>query len=84
LRCYYLWYHNPELSLTDIAGLLREVPLQTTTVVNYILEAARLEKLPFEKERLRAVLGELPKEVVSGRYRILSRACEGEGVGKRD
>ena len=34
LRCYFLWYHNPDLSLSDIAGLLREVPLQTTTVVN--------------------------------------------------
>jgi exonuclease 3'-5' domain-containing protein 2 len=58
------------------------VPLQTTTVVNYILEAARAEKLPFEKDRLRAVLGELPKEVVAGRYKTLIRACEAEGVGK--
>ena len=82
MRCYYLWYHNPDLSLPDIAGLLREVPLQTNTVVNYILEAARTEKLPFEKERLRVVLGELPKEVVAGRYRTLSRVCEDEGAGK--
>jgi acid phosphatase family membrane protein YuiD len=82
LRCYFLWYHNPDLSLPDIAALLREIPLQTTTVVNYILEAARAEKLPFEKERLRDVLGELPKEVVAGRYRTLSRACEAEEVGK--
>jgi hypothetical protein len=51
-------------------------------VVNYILEAARAEKLPFEKERLRAVLDELPKEVVAGRYKTLIRACEAEGVGK--
>lgn len=51
-------------------------------MVNYILEAARAEKLPFEKERLRDVLGELPKEVVAGRYRTLSRACEAEEVGK--
>ncbi|KAG0645265.1 Werner syndrome ATP-dependent helicase [Hyphodiscus hymeniophilus] len=82
LRCYFLWYHNPELSLPDIAALLREVPLQTTTVINYILESVRAERLPFEKERLRGVLAELPKEVVSGRYRTLSRACEAEGVGK--
>jgi acid phosphatase family membrane protein YuiD len=62
---------------------LRDVPLQTTTVINYILEAARAEKLPFEKERLRAVLGELPKEVVAARYKTLMKACEGDGVANR-
>ncbi|PSS25206.1 hypothetical protein M430DRAFT_114703, partial [Amorphotheca resinae ATCC 22711] len=76
LRCYFLWYHNPDLSLQDIAALLREVPLQITTVVNYILETIKLEKLPFEKERLKSVLGMLPKDVVWGRYRTLARACD--------
>lgn len=61
---------------------IQEPPLQTATIVNYILESVRAEKLPFEKERLKDVLAELPKEVVSGRYRTLSRACEAEGVGK--
>lgn len=76
LRCYFIWYHNPDLSLQDIAALLREVPLQTSTVVNYILETIKLEKLPFEKDRLKNVLGMLPKEVAWGRYRTLVRACE--------
>jgi len=61
--------------LQDLAAILREVPLQTNTVVNYILEAVRLEKLPFEKDRLRDVLGMLPKQVVAVRYRGLARAC---------
>jgi hypothetical protein len=118
LRCYFLWYQNPGLSLPDIAGMLRvglshgdssrifafvkainffcqsstsleklltkvqEVPLQTSTVVNYILESVRAEKLPFDRDRLRQVLTELPKEVVNGRYKTLSRACDVEGVEK--
>jgi exonuclease 3'-5' domain-containing protein 2 len=79
LRCYFIWYHNPDLSLQDIAALLREVPLQITTVVNYILESIKLEKLPFEKERLKGVLGMLPKDVAWSRYRTLARTCN-EGV----
>lgn len=75
LRCYYIWYRNPDLSLQEIAALLRDTPLQTTTVVNYILEAIRLEKLPFEKEKLSRVLKVLPKEVIWGRYRTLARTC---------
>jgi hypothetical protein len=77
LRCYFLWYHNADLSLPDIAALLRETPLQTTTVVNYILEAIKAEKLVFEMDRLREVLGTLPKDVVASRYRALSRAVNG-------
>jgi hypothetical protein len=52
------------------------------TVVNYVLESVRAEKLPFEQERLRSVLAELPKEVANARYRTLSRACDVEGIGK--
>jgi hypothetical protein len=74
LRAYFIWYNNPSLSLPEIAALLREIPLQTTTVVNYIVEAIRVEKLPFEKQRLRDVLGHLPEGVVRGRYRGLGRA----------
>lgn len=73
LRCYFLWHHNPDLSIQDIAALLREVPLQTSTVINYILDSVKVEKLPFEKERLKEVLGFLPKEVVQSRYRTLAR-----------
>ena len=76
LRCYYLWHTNPSLSLAEIAALLREVPLQTNTVVNYILEAVKTENLPFAKERLKSVLEVLPKEVAWGRFRTLARAVE--------
>jgi hypothetical protein len=75
LRCYFIWYHNPNLSLQDIAALLRDMPLQTATVVNYILESVKLEKLGFEKERLATVLKMLPKEIATSRYRALAKAC---------
>jgi hypothetical protein len=82
LRCYFLWHHNPDLSIQEIAALLRDVPLQTSTVINYILESVKVEKLPFDKERLKEVLGFLPKEVVQSRYRTLARACGEEFPGK--
>lgn len=75
LRCYFIWYHNPNLSLQDIAASLRDVPLQTATIVNYILESVKLEKLEFEKERLATVLEMLPKEIATSRYRTLAKAC---------
>lgn len=48
---------------------MRDPPLATTTVVNYILEAIRLEKLPFERERLREVMVLMPVDVLESRYR---------------
>lgn len=81
LRCYFLWHLNPTLTLRDMAALLRETPLQTSTVINYILEAIRMEKLPYRRERLRTVLGELPGEVVRSRYRALAKEVEGAGDG---
>src|SRR6266536_786012 len=56
LRTYFLWSFNPELSLGEIAALLRDPPLQTRTVASYILEAIKLEELPYEHDRLRHVL----------------------------
>lgn len=56
LRTYFLWSQNPELSLEEIAVLLRDPPLQTRTVASYILEAVKLEELPYEQGRLKDVL----------------------------
>ena len=73
LRAYFIWHENPNLSIENIAALLREKPLQPSTVKSYILEAVRLEQLPYDKSRLRAVLEPLPKSVWY-RYRPLARA----------
>nr|XP_036578439.1 3'-5' exonuclease [Colletotrichum truncatum]KAF6785682.1 3'-5' exonuclease [Colletotrichum truncatum] len=80
IRSYYIWKDNDDLNPEAIAKILREPPLQTMTVVNYILEAIRLEELPFDKERLKnEVLGLLPKEVLQGRYKtIMQKASEPE------
>lgn len=43
LRAYHIWQSNPEMSVEDIAAKLRDPPLQTATVTNYILEAVRAE-----------------------------------------
>lgn len=43
LRAYHIWQSNPDMSVEDIAAKLRDPPLQTATVTNYILEAVRME-----------------------------------------
>ena len=81
IRAYRIWYENATLDPEGVAKLLREPPLKTNTVVNYILEAIRCEKLPFEKPRVRdEILSWLPKEVLAGRYRSLAEAAEVEEV----
>ncbi|WQF79744.1 Putative 3'-5' exonuclease domain, ribonuclease H-like superfamily [Colletotrichum destructivum] len=72
VRAYYIWANNGDLPPDVIAKILRDPPLQTYTVVSYILEAIKLEKLPFDKKRLRnEILHLLPKEVLQGRYKAL-------------
>ncbi|OHE95425.1 3'-5' exonuclease [Colletotrichum orchidophilum] len=72
VRSYYIWKDNDNLTPEAVAKVLRDPPLQTNTVVSYILEALKLEKLPFDKKRLRdEILYTLPKEVLQGRYKAL-------------
>ncbi|KAK0636356.1 hypothetical protein B0T17DRAFT_503820 [Bombardia bombarda] len=54
LRAYYLWRNNEDLHPERIAALLRDPPLKTSTMVSYILDAIRLDKLPYDKARMRA------------------------------
>ncbi|EFQ27871.1 3'-5' exonuclease [Colletotrichum graminicola] len=73
VRSYYIWRNNADLTPEAIAKVLRDPPLQTNTVVSYILEAIKLEKLPFDKKRLRnEILHLLPKDVLQGRYKALT------------
>ncbi|KAL8770730.1 MAG: hypothetical protein Q9209_003597 [Squamulea sp. 1 TL-2023] len=69
LRAYFLFHHHA-LSLTDIASLLRNPPLQKSTVASYILEAARLDRLELQKERVGLCLECLP-EAGRARYQWL-------------
>ncbi|KAL1863073.1 hypothetical protein VTK73DRAFT_6475 [Phialemonium thermophilum] len=77
LRAYRIWHANRDLDPETIAGLLRQPPLQTATVANYILEAIRIEKLPFDATRLqKEVLCRVPPDIQSRRYKTLLKACQ--------
>jgi exonuclease 3'-5' domain-containing protein 2 len=76
LRVYALWYSNSSLSIADIASMLRDPPLRNSTVAAYILDSIRLEKLPFDKERLRKVLKTIPDSRAMWRYKSLWKLVE--------
>lgn len=56
LRAYYIWHNNEDLQPNSIAKLLRDPPLQTNTIVSYILDCLVKEKLPYNSDRLRSEL----------------------------
>lgn len=77
LRAYFVWQANDGMKPADVARLLRDPPLQTGTVIGYILDAIQAEKLPFQKERLRSeVLSLLHPALASGKYRAVVKQCE--------
>ncbi|KAG7119576.1 Werner syndrome ATP-dependent helicase like protein [Verticillium longisporum] len=76
LRSYYLWHDNEGVGPEEVASILRVPPLQTNTVVGYVLEAIKLENLPFDKKRLRnEVLHLLPRDVMERRYPAIFKAA---------
>ncbi|KAM0287435.1 hypothetical protein ACHAQH_000386 [Verticillium albo-atrum] len=76
LRSYYLWHDNDGVGPEVVAEILRDPPLQTNTVVGYVLEAIKLENLPFDKKRLRnEVLHLLPKDVMERRYPVILKTA---------
>lgn len=78
LRAYYLWYKNEDTGPEKVAALLRDPPLSTSTVVNYITNAIKTDKLPFDKRRLREeILATLPKGYLDHwRFKSLVEACQ--------
>ncbi|KAJ4319682.1 hypothetical protein N0V84_006236 [Fusarium piperis] len=54
MRTYFLWHDNQELTPESIAKLLRTPPLQTNTVISYIMDAIVVDDMPFSKPRLRS------------------------------
>jgi len=64
LRAYYIWREDKSLDPQAVAKLLRDPPLQTSTVVSYILMAIKLEGLAYDKDRLRnEVLSRVPQSL---------------------
>lgn len=80
LRTYYMWHTNSDLNIKDIAAVLRDPPLKTNTVVSYILNAIVVEKMPYDKVRLKGeVFPLLDQRVkVGSRYGALVRNCDKE------
>lgn len=72
LRAYALWHHQ-SFGLDEVAKLLRDPPLQMSTVASYVLESIRMENLPYDLARMEEPLRCLPSQVVQTRYRRLSR-----------
>lgn len=81
LRAYYIWRNNTDLKPEGIAKLLREPPLQTNTVVGYILSSITAETLPYEKKRVQdELLAALaPGALKSSRYQALVKECQTPG-----
>jgi hypothetical protein len=85
LRAYYLWHANEDLKPDDIAKLLRRPPLQTNTVVSYILEAVTGEKVPYCRVRMRdELLASLsPTARAHPRYQTFVKACQDASLASR-
>ena len=72
LRAYALW-HTQSIDLAQVASLLRDPPLQLSTVSGYVAECVWVEKLPFEESRLQEVIKLLPRVLVLGRFKYFIR-----------
>lgn len=59
MRAYALW-HAQTLELKQVAGLLRQPPLASSTVAMYVFDAVKQEDLPSERERLSEALRYVP------------------------
>lgn len=84
LRAYFIWHANDDLSVDSIARLLRDPPLQLLTVCGYILEAVKVEKLAYDRVRLRQVLDLYPPDVAQRRFPRLVRATANVSVPPSD
>lgn len=69
LRAYHIWHANADLDVEGVARLLRDPPLQASTVAGYILASVHSEQLPYDGVRMKTgVMNCLPEEVVKKRY----------------
>jgi hypothetical protein len=86
LRAYYIWRSNDDLTPGDISKLLRDPPLQTNTVITYILNSVTSEKLSFDKARMKnellAILAPAARD--SPKYQALVKECEGNDIGDQE
>lgn len=69
LRAYHIWHTNEELDCASLAKILRDPPLQTTSVAGYIMSSVHMEKLPYDKIRMKnEVMTHVPTELARKRF----------------
>ncbi|KAH8147406.1 uncharacterized protein LAJ45_08562 [Morchella importuna] len=76
LRAYAMW-HEGGCGVEEISKLWRDPPLKLRTVADYILEAIRLESLPYEKEKVKELITHAGQLLISpGRRKLgLKSGC---------
>ncbi|CAN8095591.1 unnamed protein product [Discula destructiva] len=69
LRAYHIWHTDQELDCVSIAKILRNPPLQTSSVASYILASVQMERLPYDKVRMKTdVLASMPEGLARKRF----------------
>lgn len=69
LRAYHIWHTNEGLDCASLAKILRDPPLQTTSVAGYIMSSVHMEKLPYDKVRMKSdVITHIPTELARKRF----------------
>jgi exonuclease 3'-5' domain-containing protein 2 len=71
LRAYYLW-HCYGLPPANIAQLLRDPPLKTATVAQYILSVVQSETLPVDHDELRELAGFVAQSTLRERWPVVA------------
>lgn len=71
LRAYYLW-HCYDLPPATVAQLLRDPPLKTITVVQYVLAVVQAERLPVDHDRLRELAAFIPLSTLWSRWPVVA------------
>lgn len=72
LRAYAMWFYQ-NLTVAQIASLMREKPLKASTVAAYILDCILLERLPYDGKRAKALFEDVPWSL-QGRYNSIRRS----------
>lgn len=69
LRAYHIWHTNKDLDCASLAKILRDPPLQISSVAGYIMSSVHLEKLPYDKIRMKTdVMTCIPTELARKRF----------------
>lgn len=69
LRAYHIWHTSKDLDCAGLAKILRDPPLQTSSVAGYIMSSVHMEKLPYDKIRMKTdVMSRMPTELARKRF----------------